>query len=543
MKWFDNLGLGAKLLVNFLLSGGILIIALGLSIVQINQLHGLGTKLAREELPSIVKVAKISQFRLRYRIRSLEYLLESDPSGRKKMEASLDKLSQGLNDAIKAYEPHVSNDAEHKLVEDVKARAAAYETSVKGVIDLVNAGQIDTAMQRQRTEWVTNANSLRDAVDALVAFNADATEVTAQDQEALSDRATLLSGIALVAGIILAIVMSTIISRLIARRLDTLVTAANQIAAGNLADKALPPPAGDEIGHLTTAMAQMQTALHETVSETRNHAEQLNGAARHLGDSVKQMEQSSSVQSSASAAIAANVEELTVSINHVSDTTGDASKLARDSDAQAREGRATVDQLIEEINRVSNVVASASERIGGLAIESQQISNIVQVIKDIAEQTNLLALNAAIEAARAGEHGRGFAVVADEVRKLSERTAQSTREITTMVSSIQDSTREVVNGIDEGVGAVKNSVEHAQKAGQTIANLQSMARRVAELVGEVDVALREQSSASAEVAKRVEEIATYAEETSATTTQTSSSAESLANLATRMQESANRFRI
>lgn len=542
MKWFDNLGLSAKLLVNFLLSGGILIIALGLSIVQIHRLHDLGTTLAREELPSIVKVAKISQFRLRYRIRSLEYMLESDPAGRQKMEASLDKLSQGLNDAVKAYEPHVSNDAERKLVEDVKARAAAYEKSVKTAVDLVNAGQIDAAMQIQRTEWVANANSLRDAVNALVDFNANATEATAKEQETVSDKAILLSEIALAAGVILAIFMSVLISRNIARRLDTLVTAANQIAAGNLADKALPPPAGDEIGRLTAAMAQMQTALHETVSETRNHAEQLNGAARRLGDSVKQMEQSSSVQSNASTAIAANVEELTVSINHVSDTTGDASKLAQDSDAQAREGRATVDQLIEEINRVSNVVASASERIGGLAIESQQISNIVQVIKDIAEQTNLLALNAAIEAARAGEHGRGFAVVADEVRKLSERTAQSTREITTMVSSIQGSTHEVVTGIDEGVGAVKNSVEHAQKAGQTIANLQTMARRVAELVGEVDVALREQSSASAEVAKRVEEIATYAEETSATMTQTSASAESLASLAARMQESANRFR-
>lgn len=543
MNGFHNLSLRGKLLVNFAVSGGVFILALIFLNLQIARVGSLANEVSDNALPSIVQAGKIGEFRLRYRIRSLEYMLEQRPGEREKLEASMASLNKSLIESIDAYVPLISDDTDRAILGRVREKAAAYEESVLRAVALLKQGRGDEATQLQNSEWVSRANQLRDEVNALVKFNEDAAAALSTESKAARDQATLAGWSAVVLGPLLALGMSIWVAGLISSRLQQLVSAAGKISSGNLADDSLPEASRDEVGQLVGAMKQMQQALRDTIRATRDNANALISTGRELGDGVQQMERSVAVQSSASSAIAANVEELTVSINHVSDNTGDASRLAQDSDRQAREGRRTVDQLIDEINQVSGVVTTASERIGGLAIESEKISNIVQVIKDIAEQTNLLALNAAIEAARAGEHGRGFAVVADEVRKLSERTAQSTREITAMVESIQNSTQQVVTEIDRGVGAVQNSVDHARQAGDTIGTLQDIARQVAELISEVDVALREQSAASSEVAKRIEEIATHAEETSAATAEAARSAQTLNNVASQMQSSVSHFRI
>lgn len=543
MNGFHNLSLRGKLLVNFAVSGGVFILALIFLNLQIARVGSLANEVSDNALPSIVQAGKIGEFRLRYRIRSLEYMLEQRPGEREKLEASMASLNKSLIESIDAYVPLISNDTDRAILGRVREKAAAYEESVLRAVALLKQGRGDEATQLQNSEWVSRANQLRDEVNALVKFNEDAAAALSTESKAARDQATLAGWSTVVLGPLLALGMSIWVAGLISSRLQQLVSAAGKISSGNLADDSLPEASRDEVGQLVGAMKQMQQALRDTIRATRDNANALISTGRELGDGVQQMERSVAVQSSASSAIAANVEELTVSINHVSDNTGDASRLAQDSDRQAREGRRTVDQLIDEINQVSGVVTTASERIGGLAIESEKISNIVQVIKDIAEQTNLLALNAAIEAARAGEHGRGFAVVADEVRKLSERTAQSTREITAMVESIQNSTQQVVTEIDRGVGAVQNSVDHARQAGDTIGTLQDIARQVAELISEVDVALREQSAASSEVAKRIEEIATHAEETSAATAEAARSAQTLNNVASQMQSSVSHFRI
>jgi methyl-accepting chemotaxis protein len=174
---------------------------------------------------------------------------------------------------------------------------------------------------------------------------------------------------------------------------------------------------------------------------------------------------------------------------------------------------------------------------------SKKIGSIVQVIKDIADQTNLLALNAAIEAARAGEQGRGFAVVADEVRKLSERTAASTGEIEKMVVGIQRSTHEVVAEVGRGVMLVEDSVSNARQAGDAIAKLREMAQGVSRIVGDVAQALREQSSASTDVARKVEEVATQAEEATSIAQQTSRAADTMSTTAHGLQDIVARFRI
>ncbi len=543
MGWFDNLSLRGKLIVNCLVSGSIFIAAIIVFYVQIKHIETLSKDIANSWLPSIQQSAEINDFRLRYRIRGLEYLLANDEAKRAGIEKSLAELDSGLAKALEAYQPYVSDDEEKRLFDAVSASAANYRNVVQKGIEQVKAGNVETASTLPDKEWTPAAGVIRDAIKALTAYNRSNSDKTRDASIAAVSRAEAIAIAALIIGTLAAVGSAIVFSRLIGTRLSHVVNAASNIAGGNLADHTLPPASQDEIGQLVGATRNMQTALHDTISQTRRNSDEISASAQGLSSGLKLMEQNIGAASSAAAAVAASVEELTVSITHVAENTSDASHLANDSDRQAREGRETVSKLIDEINRVSTVVTSASERITGLQAESQKISNIVQVIKDIAEQTNLLALNAAIEAARAGEHGRGFAVVADEVRKLSERTSQSTGEITTMVAAIQNSTGQVVSGIEAGVSAVNNSVDHARHAGETIASLQDIARKVAELVGDVDLALREQSTASAEVAKGIEEIATQAEQARNITVEAARSAQMLSNVAGDMQKTVGRFRL
>jgi len=542
MGWFDNLSLRGKLIVNFVVSGGVLVAAIIFCIIQIKAVGRDTEEIAKNWLPSVQAAGEISQLRLRYRVRSLEYLLPASDEERGKIEKSLNDLDSELGVALKKYESLVSGEAERKVFELAVKGAAAYRATVNEAVSLNKAGKADEAQQLRKTAWVKEANFLRDQTDELQKLNREGSERSSANAES-SVVAAISGGItALVVGVALALACSFLIAQRIASRLNAAVVAAREIAKGDLTVE-LPPASRDEVGTLLAAMGDMQGALRNAMRETADSAHSILGAASNLNDAVSQLNQSATIQSSAASAIAANVEQLTVSINIVADNTGEAAKVAMDSDAQANEGHHAIEKLVGQVTEAATVVREAAEQMNHLKSESEKISNIVAVIKDIADQTNLLALNAAIEAARAGEAGRGFAVVADEVRKLSERTALSTGEISHMVGAIQHSTGQVVSGVSHGVQLVDSSVAFAEQAGGAIAKLREMAQRVAKLVGDVDGALREQSAASTEVAKKIEDIATQAEEANAVANETSLASNSMSTTAQGMQALVSRFKV
>ncbi len=545
MNWFDNLSLRGKLFCNFLASSGLLIAALVVCYFQVDRIDRIASDVAEHRLPSMQQLAGLSEGRMRYRIRSLEFMLVHSADERAKLEKSLIDIDAGLVKATDDYERGVTEDAERRLLQDFREAVAGYRQAVMAAVGHANRGELERAEALQKETWYPAGNRVAAATGALLKFNRERADAAraASIEAAAQARNTAIG--ALVLGTLVAALVSALFARRITGRLTGVVSVADGIAAGDLSARSATDgrQPGDEIGLLMAAMSSMRAALRTTIGDTRGEADALSAAARGLGDGVQQLEHSVGGQHQAASAIAARVEEVTVSIGEVAARTGEASRAAQDSDERARAGRDIVSRLIEEIGRVSTVVSTASDGVAGLAQESQRISDIVQVIREIADQTNLLALNAAIEAARAGEQGRGFAVVADEVRKLAERTAQSTGQITAMVGAIQDSTRQVVSRIDEGVSAVGNSVDHARRAGETIDALQDAARRVAELINDIDLALREQSAASHEVARRVEEIAGNAENTSRVTSATAGSAQTLLEMAGRMQANVSRFRL
>ena len=542
MQWFDNIRLRHKLFINFLLTGGILVIALLFSLQQIHAVGALNQGIAQDTLPSMQAVGEISQLRLRYRVRSLEYLLPGSTEDKAQLEKSLGKLAEEVNQAFAKYEPLIANDEERKVFSEAKQAAEAYRQVVVQAMDLSKAGKEEAAQQLRKGKWVETANHLRDQTDRLSQINREAADKAAHDAEHGVSAATSAGIAALLLGTAAALLLAFLLARHLEKRLMGVVRAARDIAGGDLRTT-LPQSSNDEVGRLIASVADMQEALRSTLGETLQSADSVLNSSSILNETAQHINQASNLQCSAAQAIAANVEQLVVSINHISDTTRDAAKLAAASDDQAKEGDVAIQGLIQQIGQVADVVRTAATQITQLKDESENISRIIAVIKEIADQTNLLALNAAIEAARAGETGRGFAVVADEVRKLAERTAHSTGEISLMVAAIQQSTTQVVNGVDQGVQLVDNSVALAHKAGEAIANLRDMAQNVSTFVRELDPTLSEQSTASSDVAVKIEQISSQAEQTSHTANETSAAAAALHDTANNMQRIVARFQL
>jgi methyl-accepting chemotaxis protein len=229
--------------------------------------------------------------------------------------------------------------------------------------------------------------------------------------------------------------------------------------------------------------------------------------AADMHQSAMQMEQAAGAGSVAAATMERTIDSMTTSIGTIADRVEETNQLTRHSGDVAAESDGVIQETVADINAMAAAVADAAARIEALHQASGDISGIVAVIKDVADQTNLLALNAAIEAARAGEQGRGFAVVADEVRKLAERTSHSTRDIVRVVDSIQQGAQQAVNNMQTVVARVDLGVQHGQHAGEAVRQIRSSAAQVLQMVGEITAAIQHQNDASSAINNEVDKLA------------------------------------
>ena len=312
-----------------------------------------------------------------------------------------------------------------------------------------------------------------------------------------------------------------------------------QVAAGDLSVEI--PVANTDSTSLLAAMKVMQSNLQKLIGEIQTNADMVASAAKKMTIAAEDVACSSNQQSASSLVIAAAMEQLTVSINLISDSANRAQTISGDSELLMNETSGVVSEAVNRIAKIATVVEQASQTVRTVGQESENVSKIVLVIKEVADQTNLLALNAAIEAARAGEQGRGFAVVADEVRKLAERTTQSTQEITTMISSMQSSARDAVTCIEDAVANVNEGVILTKRVGESVSQLGASSHEVKGVIIDVSSALREQNAASNEIARNVEQIAQTGERNSGAVGAVAKAATELQQLANSLTDSARHF--
>jgi methyl-accepting chemotaxis protein len=299
----------------------------------------------------------------------------------------------------------------------------------------------------------------------------------------------------------------------------------------------------DEVGQIANAVNHTLDTFRETVRGIDTTSQSLDQSAKVLSDSSVRISGGAEKQHQAASAMAAAIEELTVSVSSIAESADEAATMAHRSDEVAVEGAQIVEKTVQGIETIAQTVGTAVQEITALEAQSKEISSVTNVIREIADQTNLLALNAAIEAARAGEQGRGFAVVADEVRKLAERTSGSTSEIAQMVDNIQARTQEAIRRMEACQTTVSQTVDQAGRAGTVMEKTRKESMGVRNVVRGISQALNEQKSASNEAARNLETIAQMVEENSRSISQVADNARKLENLAGEMKTAVKAFTV
>ncbi|QND86085.1 Methyl-accepting chemotaxis protein I [Chromobacterium vaccinii] len=312
-----------------------------------------------------------------------------------------------------------------------------------------------------------------------------------------------------------------------------------EIASGNLTVAVPNAPEHSALGQIGV----MNQRLRRLIGEVNNNAGELVSAVGSLHQTTNRISSDADQVNQAISSNAATIEQITVSVTHVADTTSDANAIISQANDSAERGRHAMQQVSAEVGKLSQAMATLGDTLHSLGKHSEEISSIVGVIKDIADQTNLLALNAAIEAARAGEQGRGFAVVADEVRKLAERTAQATTEITTMTQGMQQQTAGTVSSMQQARSTVDQSVDLAQSAANEIENIGGLMGQVVETFAQITHATREQSTAVGNIAHTTEHINGMTRSTSEVAQRASSTLDELNQRASKLKNVVERFHI
>ncbi len=458
-----------------------------------------------------------------------------------------EEFSSGEQIAQKAmaFSRNTNEQQEFKQVADilkrVKKEHGDYVRHAEHTIGLIKQGRLHEAFEA--AEGIeTEEKAISHELEALQIEIGQFTEIAARNAEQHEKSAfSTLSAIGLVAGL-LGITIAFLVIGSITRGLRDAIHVAQSVAAGNLTEE-VHVEGSDEIAQLLNALSIMRNKLHQMINEMNQASTELAASAEELAavseDTNRTLyEQQSEVQQAATA-----INEMSATVQEVARSAQDTANSATHASTEAHLGQQEVSNTIDSISSLATAVENATRVIHQVGEDSSDISTVLDVIKSIAEQTNLLALNAAIEAARAGEQGRGFAVVADEVRTLAKRTQESTKEIEGVIVRLQDSSKNAVYAMEDGRTQTETSVKQAAKAGTSLETITQAISHISDMNTQIASAAEEQSVVAEEINRNITVISDVAEQNAAASNQITASSEELSRLACNLQSHIAQFEV
>ncbi|NNA33870.1 methyl-accepting chemotaxis protein [Pseudomonas lundensis] len=535
-----NMNIAPRAFLGFALIGTLMLILGAGALLQMGQIRSAAEDISTTSVPSIQNLDEFTQLALRLRVLSYRLLINREPDVQQKTMELLDLRNQEIRTAETQYEKYISSPQEQAVYDRYKQLMGQYGQLQDRMRNYSRNDQVDQLRELLNTELLENSEAINKELNNLMRINGQ--QITEANQRAsdMYSAAIKLVVFLLLLATALTIACALLLTRSITQPIAQALEAAEAIAEGNLT-RPIKVDGSDEAGRLLQAMAKMQGKLRDTLQRISGSATQLASAAEELNcvtdESAKGLtQQNNEIEQAATA-----VNEMTSAVEEVARNAVSTSEASKNATASAGDGRDLVLETVSAIERMSGDVQSTATLIGNLAAESRDIGKVLYVIRGLAGQTNLLALNAAIEAARAGEAGRGFAVVADEVRALAHRTQQSTSEIERMIGSIQGGTEQAVDSMRNSTERAESTLNIAKGAGLALDTINTAIVEINERNLVIASAAEEQAQVAREVDRNLVNIRDLSVQSATGASQTSSASNELSRLAVDLNSMVSRF--
>jgi len=538
----QNMKIGTKLTAGFLFVALVaLVIGLG-GYVNLHRINSGSVRIYTQVAQPLGDLTLLSAEFQRVRVNSHKMLSIDDIDEHELMVDRSNELIEIITKRSQAYEKTLINAEDKKLFTNFNQALSEYANQLTSFNKLIMASNKAAANELIIDEYDSAARNLQTAIEKLVETKmAQGKQVSASNNTLARNASIFMVALAL-GGSVLAFLLGMFLSRMITRPLATLAGDAQQIASGDLTVQ-IQSRSKDEIGVLAASFNSMADSLRAAIRQVSDTSSLLTSAANELLATSESISNGADSVASQAQTVATAGEEMAATSNDIANNCQSAAAGALDASTSASDGSVVVDKTVQAMGQIARRVKETADTVARLGQRSDQIGQIVGTIEDIADQTNLLALNAAIEAARAGEQGRGFAVVADEVRALAERTTRATKEISDMIRSIQSETRSAVTVMEEGVHEVAQGTDEAAKSGVALQTIMELVNNVSMQISQVATAAEEQTATTNEISQNMLQITDVVQQTAQGAKQSEAAAAELSKLAADLEALVHRFKL